>query len=220
MRRPSWFPRLCASLIGVAVAAQLWAFPDSSRETKLACVACHSSAAGGVELTDGGKAFKASKKAPAATAKAAQYVGSNRCKTCHIAQHQAWSGTAHATALDTLAMASPARVAEVAAKMKITVKGTAVGTDACIKCHVTGFQLGGGYPGADSAKAASLVGVGCESCHGPGSLHLSAPMADKKKFIHTKVSSKTCVQCHTPVMSPTFDFEEWSKRGVHPIKAG
>ena len=37
----SCFPRICASLIGLVVATPLLAFPEIARETKTACVACH-----------------------------------------------------------------------------------------------------------------------------------------------------------------------------------
>lgn len=221
MRRKSWFARISASLIGLVVAAQLWAFPEAARETKTACVACHANVAGGAELTEGGKAFKADKKAPAATAaKAAEYVGSAKCKMCHIAQHKAWAETPHAKAFANLKAADTTKTAEIAAKMKVELTGTAAGTDACVKCHVTGFQLAGGYPAADSVKTAAVAAVGCESCHGPGSLHVTAPMAEKKKFIYKTVTANMCVQCHTPAMSPGFKFEDMVKKGVHPKKTG
>jgi len=44
-------------------------------------------------------------------------------------------------------------------------------------------------------------------------------MAEKKKFISRAVSANMCKQCHTPAMTPNFNYEEFVKKGVHPIKA-
>jgi hypothetical protein len=84
---------------------------------------------------------------------------------------------------------------------------------------VTGYQLAGGYPAADSVKSAALSGVTCENCHGPGSLHVAAPAAEKKKFTNKSASAAMCMQCHTPVATPGFKYEEFVKRGVHVVPA-
>jgi hypothetical protein len=107
----------------------------------------------------------------------------------------------------------------MAAKLKVELKGPAAENDACVVCHVTGFRLAGGFPAADSAKNAALGAVGCESCHGPGGKHVLAALAEKKKTINRSVTEKLCVQCHTPVISPKFDFEDAKKRGVHRLKS-
>jgi hypothetical protein len=204
--------------LGMVVATQLWAFPEFARQTKAACATCHVSAAGGAVLSDAGKAFKADSKTPAAgTAKAAEYVGGNKCRMCHIKQAKAWLETQHAKAWAGLQHADSTKVAALAAALKIEIKGTPAATDECVKCHVTGFQLASGYPQADSTKAANLANVTCEACHGPGSLHVAAATADKKKFINRGVTANMCMQCHTPVTSPTFKFEEFVKRGAHAV---
>ncbi|MEK7331444.1 MAG: cytochrome c family protein [Candidatus Eisenbacteria bacterium] len=204
--------------LGIAVATQLWAYPEVARQTRAACATCHVNAAGGVDLSDAGKAFKADGKAPAAgAAKTAEYVGANKCRMCHIKQHKAWLGTPHAKAWAGLAKGDSTKSAEIAAALKVEIKGSPAGTDECVRCHVTGFQLASGYPQADSTKAANLANVTCEACHGPGSLHVSAPMAEKKKFTY-KATANMCTQCHTPAMSPKFDFEV-AKKGVHAVAA-
>jgi len=219
VRGHSWFPRICVSLIWVVMAAPLWAFPEVARETKTACVACHTNPAGGAELTEGGTKYKAEKKAAAARdAKQAEYVGSAKCKMCHLAEHKAWEESAHAKALTNLKSADAKAVAAVAEKLKVELKGPAAESADCVKCHVTGYELAGGYPAADSVKTAAVAAVGCESCHGPGSLHLTAAKADKKKFTYKNVSAKMCTQCHTPAMSPEFKYDEMMKKGVHPKK--
>ena len=217
MKRSSTATWLFIGVLGVVVATQVWAYPEKARQTKAACVTCHANPAGGAVLTDAGKAFKADGKAPAAAAaKAAEYVGVNKCKMCHIKQHKAWAETPHAHAWAGLKNADPAKAAELAAALKIEMKGSPSATDACVACHVVGFQLAGGYPQADSTKAAAVTNVACEACHGPGSLHVSAPMAEKKKFINRAVTANLCMQCHTAVTSPKFDFAVMSKK-IHPV---
>jgi hypothetical protein len=48
---------------------------------------------------------------------------------------------------------------------------------------------------------------------------LSAAKAEKKKFIYKDVSARMCTQCHTPTMTPAFNYDEMMKKGVHPKKA-
>jgi hypothetical protein len=137
-----------------------------------------------------------------------------------MAQHKAWSESAHAKAFTNLKSADAKVVAAVAEKMKVELKGPAAESADCVKCHVTGYELAGGYPAADSAKTAAVAAVGCESCHGPGSLHVIASKAEKTKFIYKIVSAKMCTECHTPTMTPKFKYNEMVKSGVHPKKAG
>lgn len=65
----------------------------------------------------------------------------------------------------------------------------------CGACHVTGFgqptggQLDGSTP--------QLDGIGCESCHGPGSKHLTAGSVAERQATITRVPpDKTCKDCH------------------------
>jgi len=209
---------LAGCALGVAVHA--WGFPGFARQTKAACAACHANPAGGAELTLAGKTFKVDrKKAPTAPAAGADYVGINRCRMCHLQQFKSWQDTRHASALATLETAPDSAVAAMAGKLKVVPKGKPSESNDCVVCHVTGFRLPGGYPAADSARTAAVANVTCEACHGPGGRHVSAPLAEKKKFINRNVTANLCIQCHTPVITPKFDFEEFKKRGVHWIKA-
>jgi mono/diheme cytochrome c family protein len=218
MRRKMTAVGILAASLVVALFAHAWAFPQYARQAKAACAACHVNPAGGADLTDAGKAYKADKKAPAAAAKAAEFMGVNKCKMCHFKQYKAWSETKHAAALTNLRKASTQACADMAAKLKVEVKGSPADNDACVVCHVTGFRLAGGYPATDSTKTAAVSGVTCEGCHGPGSLHVTAAAADKKKFINRAVSASLCTQCHTAATSPGFKFVEW-KTKVHPVAA-
>jgi hypothetical protein len=219
MRRKMPLQWLLIASCAAAVAAQAWAFPEMARQNKLACASCHTNVAGGAELTEGGVAFKADNaKVPAAVA-GADYVGSNKCKICHMKQHKAWLETKHAKALVNLKNADPKAAAAVAAAVKVEIQGSPAETEGCVGCHVTAHKLPGGYPAADSVKTAAVSYVGCESCHGPGSKHVAAPTAEKKKFIYGKVTANMCTQCHTAEASPKFNFEEYKKTGVHTVAA-
>ncbi|MCK5794775.1 MAG: hypothetical protein KAH12_08705, partial [Anaerolineales bacterium] len=47
---------------------------------------------------------------------------------------------------------------------------------ACFKCHTTGGDTEGTWlDGVDGLGTFTEGGIGCESCHGPGSLHIAAP---------------------------------------------
>jgi hypothetical protein len=211
---------LIVAAIALSIAAIVSAYPRHARETGAVCAACHTNPAGGPELTAAGTAFKADpKKKPAAPAPTSGYIGTNKCRTCHLPQFTAWQKTGHAHAMETLISAPDSTVVKMAAKLKLQVKGKAADSDGCVGCHVVGHKLPGGYPATDSVKTAQVMNVGCEACHGPGAKHLTAALADKKKTINTQPTAKMCMQCHTPVMSPKFNFEEYRKTGVHPIPA-
>ncbi len=205
--------------VGAMWATHASAFPDVARDTKAACAACHVSPAGGTTLSDAGTAWKTDKKAPDTSIAGAEYVGSTKCKMCHMTEYKSWATTKHASAMQSLLSSADTTTARMAAALKAEVKGKAADDPACIKCHVTGYQLTGGYPAADSTKNAALAMVSCESCHGPGSLHTKAPKEQKASMIHGKPTAAMCTQCHTPEMSPKFNFDEYAKLGLHDKKA-
>ena len=65
----------------------------------------------------------------------------------------------------------------------------------CGACHTTGYQ-----PNGNQDKLKGLVGtwaapgVGCEACHGPGSLHVASPYGTRMTIDR---SSEACGRCHT-----------------------
>lgn len=201
------------------LAAQALAVPAMAKKTGAACAACHTNVAGGADLTDAGKAYKADEsKVPADKGTANEYLGANKCKMCHSKQYKAWADTKHGKAFETLVNADDATAAEWAKKMGIELTGKASETKACVTCHVTGDGLPGGYPPADAEMLANFTVVGCESCHGPGSAHKAAEKAEKKNFINHAVGEALCKSCHTAAASPNFNFAEMKEK-VHPVPA-
>lgn len=49
----------------------------------------------------------------------------------------------------------------------------------CFKCHTTGGETTGTWlEGVDGLGTFTEGGIGCESCHGPGSVHIAGPSSD------------------------------------------
>ena len=111
----------------------------------------------------------------------ARYVGATTCQGCHPAAYATWSPSKHAHSIETLDAAG---------------KGY---DPRCLSCHVTGM----GHPGGDKS---GLAQVGCESCHGPGSDHVTAPAAG---YGDLPADGSACVACHTHDNSPDFRWQEY-----------
>ena len=121
---------------------------------------------------------------------AATYVGTQKCLSCHPSAAAVWSASAHAHAFDALAG-----------------RGADADPD-CVRCHTVGF---GEYSGYRREFAAShLVNVGCESCHGPGSLHVREMLGDKSiQFAFRPLASGDCQKCHYGEFSRPFDWNRF-----------
>lgn len=143
------------------------------------------------------------------------YVGVDGCKMCHRNpakgnQFGQWEGTLHAKAFEVLATD---KAKEIAQDKGV---GDPQQADNCLECHVTG------HGGEKAATYKVEQGVGCESCHGPGSAFKAIPiMRDQAKAIENGLivpDEQTCLKCHND-KSPTyegFNFEEMWKLVQHP----
>jgi len=73
---------------------------------------------------------------------------------------------------------------------------TFVGSETCEQCHE---KITRDFKTAThallKAEGANAANVGCESCHGPGSIHQESGGANHT-IINPKKSSETCFQCH------------------------
>jgi hypothetical protein len=130
-------------------------------------------------------AAKARPAPPSPPPGTATYVGGEACGDCHADQVAFWTATRHAAAWETL-----------------EAVGKPFDYD-CIGCHTTGWGKPGG---ATMAANESLRDVQCETCHGPGSIHVDADEDDAKKTIQLAPPPELCAnRCHTPEHSDTFD---------------
>lgn len=130
---------------------------------------------------------------PVPAAGEAAFVGNAACAECHEEAFPLWEKSKHAHAWETL---------EAAGKQFHLN---------CVGCHVTGYEQPGGVCRLD--KVAGREDVGCESCHGPGSLHAEAPERDN---IVATPGEDVCVTCHNLENSPHFDFATYLPRIVGP----
>jgi hypothetical protein len=117
------------------------------------------------------------------------YVGQDACTDCHSDEAKFWQKTVHAQAWKTL-----------------VDRGQQFDYD-CIGCHVTGFDKPGGSTLANNDK---LRDVQCETCHGPGSIHVAKGGEEKPLAITTTPAADLCAsQCHTHEHSDTFQHDAY-----------
>lgn len=115
-----------------------------------------------------------------------KFVGANMCQRCHEAAYNSWSNSAHAHSM-----------ASLEGKKQET-------SDACLQCHVTGFQQPDGF----AANRTELASVSCEQCHGYGTTHGSPG------FI-AKPGIESCQVCHDAKNSPNFDYHKYLDAIAH-----
>ncbi len=162
------------------------------------------------------------------------YVGSKTCKKCHINQHKSWEKTRMGKAFEIL---KPGNSKEAKEKFKLDPDKDYTKDEKCLKCHTVGFGKPGGYAIPDPADkkavrtAKKFEGVGCESCHGPGSEYnkvFKEIQKSKRKYKVEelykvglrKVDKDGCLTCHNEE-SPTinkgdeFDYEDRKDEGTH-----
>ncbi|MBM3853153.1 MAG: hypothetical protein FJ399_08345 [Verrucomicrobia bacterium] len=89
-----------------------------------------------------------------------------------------------------------------------------VGSKQCTECHEEQTSHYAGSTHSKIAIADAKVGdVGCESCHGPGSLHVKAG-GTKATIINPQKSPEACFQCHLEKRG------QFSLPNAHPVMAG
>jgi hypothetical protein len=122
---------------------------------------------------------------PVAEEGRAHFVGNTACSSCHASAETFWKRTVHAHAWKTL------------------VDGGKQADYKCVGCHVTGFgQVGGSSLGFTR----KLESVQCETCHGPGSLHVAGEGNEDPLAIRRDTPETVCLGCHTEQHSDTFQY--------------
>jgi Cytochrome c554 and c-prime len=126
----------------------------------------------------------------------AAYTGMEACADCHAEASAFWSKTRHAAAWKTL-----------------EDRGQQFDFD-CIGCHVTGWDKPGG---SNLGHNSTLRNVQCETCHGPGSIHVAKGGLDKPATIKRAPANDLCAsQCHTKEHSDTFQLEPYLRDVLGP----
>jgi hypothetical protein len=124
------------------------------------------------------------------------YIGSAACGKCHPHAEKVWKASKHSHAYKTLVDAKHPSLRQYDGE--------------CIVCHTVGFGYQSGF--TNEKDTAKLENVGCESCHGPGSLHkrnpddkewqrrMNLPWAEARQKGDVKAKNlaieKVCVTCH------------------------
>ena len=126
----------------------------------------------------------------------AAYAGAEACADCHAGEVTFWTKTVHATAWKSL-----------------VDRGQQFDFD-CIGCHVTGWDKPGG---SNLAHNSELRNVQCETCHGPGSIHVAKGGLEKPAAIQRGPANDLCAsQCHTKEHSDTFQLEPYLRDVLGP----
>jgi len=132
---------------------------------------------------------------------AASYVGAAACDDCHSDAVEFWNKTRHTHAWQTL-----------------VERGQQYDYD-CIGCHATGWDKPGGSNLASLADETrtSLRDVQCETCHGPGSIHVAKGGEERPPALQRGPAQDLCAtQCHTKEHSDTFHLESYLRDVVGP----
>ncbi len=96
-----------------------------------------------------------------------------------------------------------------------TIPGaTFAGSESCVECHE---KITSSFHDATHARliadGASPTEIGCESCHGPGSLHVEAG-GTLGTILNPRGNPDTCFQCHTDKRG------EFALPHAHPLGEG
>jgi hypothetical protein len=123
---------------------------------------------------------------------APHYVGSKKCRMCHLDIYRSWQSTTHSRAMSVLTETQKAE-------------------SNCARCHSTGTKKDGEL----------IDNVGCEVCHGPGSEYRKMRvMKDRALAIQMGLAipvQSDCVHCHNDECPAfvAFDYEISVKAGTH-----
>ena len=154
------------------------------------------------------------------------FIGSAKCKKCHIKQYKSWEQTTMAQSFENLRLGQRSEE-KVAAGLDPEKDYT---TDPeCLECHTTGYGKEGGF--VDEATSPNMLGVGCEMCHGPGGTYVADEYMSLKNKEYKRADieavgsvyppqEEQCKVCHND-QSPfvgegyVFDFEQRKADGTH-----
>ena len=183
--------KLVAQPLAVPAAGNFFTFEQIKINKTLACSVPVRDAIKAYDMAAGDANVKAAanEKVPAPKKGQAGYVGTEACSDCHQDQVDQWKTTVHAGAWKTL-----------------VDRGQQFDYE-CIGCHVTGWTQPGG---SNLSHNDNLRDVQCETCHGPGSIHVAKGGLEKPYAVVRNPDKQLCAsQCHTTEHSDTFQYEAY-----------
>ncbi|WP_415517725.1 MAG: multiheme c-type cytochrome [Desulfovibrio aminophilus] len=136
-------------------------------------------------------------QSPVRAADTASFVGSKACGQCHEGEYSRFSKySKKAHSWKSIAVM----------RKKLTPQEL----QGCYDCHTTGHGKPGGFVSIE--KTPDLADVGCETCHGPGSVH--AASGDPKDIQRTP-TLEGCQTCHNAERVADFRFKPLIAAGAH-----
>jgi hypothetical protein len=161
-----------------------------------------------------------------------EFVGSKKCKMCHLKEYKSWEATMMARSFDNL---KPGERVEAKKAAGLDPQKDYTQDATCVACHSTGYGKPGGF--VDLATTPDLAGVGCESCHGAGGTYIKEGYMTLKNKEYKKaelvavglvatVGAAQCEGCHnadSPFVADDFVFDFAASKGkdtheVVPLK--
>lgn len=128
----------------------------------------------------------------------AEYVGSEVCGDCHDVEYDNYS--------------KYSKKAHSGNSVKIMGKDlTPKELEECYICHMTGFGEPGGF--ISFKETPEMANAGCETCHGPGSMHVDE--GGDPEYIKGDLEIEDCTGCHNPDRVAAFDFKPMLFGGAH-----
>jgi len=131
-----------------------------------------------------------------------EYVGSTKCKKCHLPQFKSWEDTPMGKTIDVL---KPGERVDAKLDAGLDPDADYTADPVCLECHTVGYGEPGGFESLEETP--DLASTGCESCHGPGSAYIADNVMGNKNKKHTfeeviakgvvfPVPEDTCRKCH------------------------
>ncbi len=127
----------------------------------------------------------------------AKFIGSKACGDCHMEQYERF--------IEFSKKANSWHSIEI---MRSNLTEDELET--CFECHTTGYGEPGGFVSWE--KTPDLAHVGCETCHGPGSVH--AEYGDPQD-ISLQPTMEMCMSCHNEDRIEAFNFKPLIYSGAH-----
>lgn len=125
------------------------------------------------------------------------YIGSEVCNDCHEEEYASFDKYAK-------------KRHSYGSIMQMRKGLTETEFETCLVCHTTGYGKPGGF--VSVSRTPQLKNLGCECCHGPGSIHADSEDPDD---IKGKLSIADCETCHDAELVATFDYKPMIYGGAH-----
>ncbi|MEJ2038935.1 MAG: cytochrome c family protein [Desulfosarcinaceae bacterium] len=134
---------------------------------------------------------------PAHAGQGAVYIGSEACGECHPDQYESYKDNSK-------------KADSFTGIKKMAAKLTPAELGECYGCHTTGYGKPGGF--RSEQETPQLKNIGCEACHGPGSLHADS---QDPSDLNAQLGIEDCKTCHNAERVAAFNFKPLVYGGAH-----